>query len=52
MASLRKAIGEAVDIMIDCHGRHSLANAVEFCRVLAPYRPFFVESRSPPKTLT
>ena len=31
--------------MVDCHGRHSLGNAIEFCRVLAPYRPYL--SRSP-----
>jgi len=40
-----------VDIMVDCHGRHSLANAVEFCRVLAPYRPLFVEEPVPPENV-
>src|SRR5262245_53568614 len=43
MAALRDAVGEGVDIMIDCHGRHSPANALEFCRILAPYRPYFIE---------
>jgi galactonate dehydratase len=51
MASLRDTVGEAVDIMVDCHGRHSLANAVEFCRVLAPYHPFFVEEPVPPENV-
>ena len=34
MRALREALGDAIDIMVDCHGRHFPANAVEFCRVL------------------
>lgn len=48
MSALREAVGESVDIMIDCHGRHSLGNAIEFCRILAPYRPYFIEEPVPP----
>jgi galactonate dehydratase len=48
MAALREAVGEGVDIMIDCHGRHSLGNAIEFCRILAPFRPYFIEEPVPP----
>ncbi len=51
MEALRRAVGEGVDIMIDCHGRHSPANAIEFCRVLAPYRPYFVEEPVPPENV-
>ncbi|MFC1466224.1 MAG: galactonate dehydratase [Candidatus Brachytrichaceae bacterium NZ_4S206] len=51
MAAIRDAVGESVDIMIDCHGRHSVANAIEFCRVLAPYRPFFIEEPVPPENV-
>ena len=51
MAALRDALGDDVDIMIDCHGRHFPANAVEFCRILAPYRPFFVEEPVPPENI-
>lgn len=51
MAALRNAVGDSIDIMVDCHGRHSLANAVEFCRVLAPFRPFFVEEPVPPENI-
>jgi galactonate dehydratase len=51
MGALRLAVGEDVDIMVDCHGRHSLANALEFCRVLAPYRPYFVEEPVPPENV-
>lgn len=49
MRALREAVGESVDIMVDCHGRHSPANAIEFCRVLAPYRPYFIEEPVPPE---
>lgn len=51
MEALRLAVGESVDIMVDCHGRHSLGNAVEFCRVLAPYRPYFIEEPVPPENV-
>src|SRR6204780_5722452 len=51
MEALRLAVKDDVDIMVDCHGRHSLGNAVEFCRVLAPYRPFFVEEPVPPENV-
>jgi len=51
MEALRLAVGDDVDIMVDCHGRHALANALEFCRVLAPYRPYFVEEPVPPENV-
>lgn len=51
MEALRSALGDGVDIMIDCHGRHSMANAIEFCRVLAPYRPYFIEEPVPPENV-
>jgi galactonate dehydratase len=44
-------VGDDVDIMIDCHGRHFLGNAVEFCRILAPYRPYFIEEPIPPENV-
>jgi galactonate dehydratase len=51
MAAMRDAVGNDVDIMVDCHGRHSIANAIEFCRVLAPYRPYFIEEPVPPENV-
>ncbi len=51
MEAMRLAVGNDVDIMVDCHGRHSLANAIEFCRVLAPYRPYFIEEPVPPENV-
>jgi galactonate dehydratase len=51
MEALRLALGDGIDIMIDCHGRHGVANAIEFCRVLAPYRPYFIEEPVPPENV-
>lgn len=51
MAAIRDAVGESVDVMVDCHGRHSPGNAVEFCRVLAPFRPLFIEEPVPPENV-
>lgn len=51
MEAMRRAVGDGIDILVDCHGRHSLANAIEFCRVLAPYRPYFVEEPVPPENV-
>ena len=48
---MREAVGDDVDIMVDCHGRHAPANALEFCKVLAPYRPYFVEEPVPPENV-
>ncbi len=51
MEALRDALGNSVDIMVDCHGRHGPANAIEFCRVLAPYHPYFIEEPVPPENV-
>jgi galactonate dehydratase len=51
MAALRDAVGDEIDLMVDCHGRHAPANAIEFCRILAPYRPYFVEEPVPPENV-
>ena len=51
MAALRDALGPDIDIMVDCHGRHFPANAAEFCRILAPYKPYFIEEPVPPENV-
>ncbi len=51
MAVIRQAVGDDVDIMVDCHGRHFPANALEFCRALAPSRPLFIEEPVPPENV-
>ena len=51
MRALREGLGDSMDIMVDCHGRHFPGNAVEFCKVLAPYRPYFIEEPVPPENV-
>ncbi|MGW9332863.1 galactonate dehydratase [Bosea sp. NPDC055594] len=49
MASLRKAVGDDVELMVDFHGRcASAAAAMRYIEVLAPYKPLFVEEPVPP----
>ncbi len=43
IAALREALGPAVDIGIDFHGRVSPAMAVRFAQALEPYHPMFIE---------
>jgi len=43
MKQLRKAVGEDVEIIFECHTRLSPARAVELCNGIAEYRPVFVE---------
>ncbi len=44
MKTLRDAVGDGVDIMIDFHGRPAtVAGALQFIDELAPYRPMFCE---------
>jgi galactonate dehydratase len=49
MAALREAVGDDVEIMVDCHGRPaSAAAALSYIDALAPSRPMFVEEPLPP----
>ena len=41
--AIRMAVGADFDISIDLHGKPTTAFAVEFCRQVEEYRPFFVE---------
>ncbi|MFZ1753496.1 MAG: galactonate dehydratase [Caldilineaceae bacterium] len=44
VAAVREAVGEDIDIGLDPHARlFEVSQAQELCRVVAPYRPFFVE---------
>jgi galactonate dehydratase len=45
---LRLAVGDAVDIMIDFHGRTWPAAAIQYINAVAEYRPFFCEEPVPP----
>ena len=44
MQALREAVGDAVEIMVDFHGRPASAGAaLAYIHALAPWRPMFVE---------
>ena len=49
MAAARKGAGEEMDIMVDLHGRTGAAMAIQYAKVLEPYRPFFLEEPCQPE---
>jgi galactonate dehydratase len=51
MGSLRKAVGDRVDIMIDFHGRTYPAVAVEYINAVAEYQPYFCEEPVPAENI-
>lgn len=49
MAAAREGAGDDMDIMVDLHGRTSAAMAIQYAKVLEPYRPFFIEEPCQPE---
>ena len=43
LAAIREAIGDDVDIILECHGRYDPEWAIELARQAEPYRPFLIE---------
>ena len=43
MRALRKAVGDDIEILYECHTRLSPVRAIELCNAIAEYRPVFVE---------
>lgn len=43
MAAIREAVGEAADVLLECHGRLDPHWAVQLGRAVEPYRPFLIE---------
>jgi len=46
-AAAREAGGPGLQLMVDCHGRLSVANAIRLCEALEPYDLLFVEEPTP-----
>jgi L-alanine-DL-glutamate epimerase-like enolase superfamily enzyme len=42
-AAIRAALGDDIELLFDCHARLEPVWAVELCKAVAPYRPFWVE---------
>jgi len=51
VAAMRDAVGESVDIMVDCHARPSPAMGMQFARALEPYGLYFLEEPCWPESV-
>lgn len=43
VAAMREAVGESIDIMVDCHARPTPAMGLKFAKALEPYGLYFFE---------
>lgn len=43
VAAMREAVGDSVDLMVDCHARPSPAMGLQFARALEPFGLYFLE---------
>lgn len=48
MASVREAVGDEVDIIVDLHGRTTAAGAIQYGFAMAPYCPWLFEEPCQP----
>ena len=51
VAAVREAVGDAVDVAVDLHGRVDAVAVRQWLAALAPYDPLFVEEPVPPDQL-
>ncbi len=45
---VREAVGPAIDILVECHGRFNMHSAIRMAQKLEPFDPFFYEEPIPP----
>ena len=50
-AAVREAVGPEIRLLIDCHGRFTVANCVRLARALEPYDLYAFEDPVPPEDL-
>ena len=43
LAAIREAVGEDVDLLLECHGRYDPEWAIALAQQAKPYRPFLIE---------
>jgi len=43
LAAIREAVGDRIDIILECHGRYDPAWAIELAKRVEPYHPFVIE---------
>ena len=51
VAAMRDAVGESIDIMVDCHARPSPAMGLKFAHALEPYGLYFLEEPCWPESV-
>ncbi len=51
VAAMREAVGDGIDIMVDCHARPSPAMGMQFARALEPYGLYFLEEPCWPESV-
>lgn len=51
LAAMREAVGDAVDIMVDCHARPSPAMGLQFAKALEPFGLYFLEEPCWPESV-
>jgi galactonate dehydratase len=51
VAAMREAVGEGIDIMVDCHARPSPAMGLQFAKALEPYGLYFFEEPCWPESV-
>jgi len=51
VAAIREAVGDAIDVMVDCHARPSPAMGMQIARALEPYGLYFLEEPCWPESV-
>jgi galactonate dehydratase len=51
VAAMREAVGESIDIMVDCHARPSPAMGLKFAHALEPFGLYFLEEPCWPESV-
>jgi galactonate dehydratase len=51
VAAMREAVGDDIDIMVDCHARPSPRMGLQFAKALEPYGLYFFEEPCWPETM-
>lgn len=51
VAAMREAVGDEIDIMVDCHARPSPAMGLQFAKALEPYGLYFLEEPCWPESV-
>jgi len=51
VGAVREAVGDDVELLIECHGRFNPYTAIEISHELAPFKPMLMEEPCPPDNL-